>query len=522
MNAAALRALQRIVPAAVAAILFGSCLFETAPREPGSDHKLRYTLSVAGTDTVRCRVSVRIIKWPKGEPLFFQAPTFYTDNPLLPVRGFHARDFTAEDSAGRPLPVRDTVPAYEDLDGNFLVMPPETRVVSYSVDHDPADPKRFGLPLPGLVEGAQAIDGAYFFILPVRGDRFSAQWRNPVAIHLDIDPGGGRLVGQDPSIDFTDNYELMFVRAVVNPLRTWTFKVGNHDVTTYTTTRDTVDMDKFNASLAQSMELVEDSLMPLPLHNWFAGEVPVFWGIEGSQGYWFRPEAQSLAYVHTHELTHTFVGVRHGELDDPWWKEGVTNYIGELLALQAGIYAESLFVRDFTAPRDTLPAIRDYALSHPYVRNHLFMPLDTGYQSVGDARDFISLVYDKGGEAAMIIDRRILEGSNGKKSLFDLVRLLVSRHGDVFGREDLIAAVSELSGGDAREFLADLLDKPGGYPLDSLRNTYATLRARGRFLPAIPAAAPAPKAAASASPATTPGAPESATHGIPAPRDIKL
>jgi hypothetical protein len=504
MTTPARRAL-RHVPLLLAGLLLGSCLFETAVPEPASERQLHYTVSIggdAGAGKARCEVSVRVVKWPAGEPLLFQAPVFYSDNPALPVRGFHASDFRAEDSLGRPLAARDTAPAFADLDGNFLIMPPETRAITYPVDHDPADSGRFGLPLPGLGKGVQAIDGAYYFILPLRGERFSEQWRMPVSIHLDFALAPGfRLVGQDPSSSFTTNYELMFVRAAVNPLETATFRVGNHDVTTYVTSRDSFDLARYNLLLAKCIGLVEDSLLPLPLHNWFGGEVPGFGGIEGSQGYWFQPEGQDQAYLHTHELIHTFVGVHHGDLDDPWWKEGVTNYLGELLALQGGLLAESLFVKQVSISLDT-QAVHHYALSSPYVRNHLFSPLDSIYH-LPNAEGFLNLVYDKGAEAAMIIDRRILEGSHGKKSLYDLVRLLIRRHGSAFTREDLIDAVGRLSGRDARFFLQDLLDRPGAYSPDSLRNTYATLRTMGRFQPGVPAGAPAAPAASAASAAKT-------------------
>jgi hypothetical protein len=472
------------------ALMPASCLFETAAPQPGSERRLHYEVAIGGTaDSVHCRVQVRILDWPSGEPMVFQAPPYYTDNPKMPVPGLRAADFSAEDSLGRAVTPRDTAPGFEQLDGDFIVVPSGTRVITYEVDHDRADPRRFGLPMPGLKPGVQAIDGAYYFLLPLRGERFSTQWRLPVSIGLDfrMDPGF-TLVGQDPSVHLKTNYELMFVRAVVNPIRITTFPVGNHQVTTYATSSDTFDIEDYNGMLAKCMKLVEDSILPLPEKNWFAGETPVFYGIEGTQGYWFRPDALTRVFVHTHELTHTFVGVRHGEFDDPWWKEGVTNYIGELLPVQAGLYPESLFVGEFTAPMDTFSAIRDYPLGSPHVRNRLFLPQDSAYQSPNDPASFTSLVYGKGGEAAMIIDRYILEASHGRKSIFDLIRAVVRHYYAAFTREDLISEVSRLSGGDARGFLQDLLDKPGGFSADSLVHTYNALRSMGRFLPGVPKA----------------------------------
>jgi predicted metalloprotease with PDZ domain len=128
-------------------------------------------------------------------------------------------------------------------------------------------------------------------------------------------------------------------------------------------------------------------------------------------------------------LIHTFVGVYHGELEDPWWKEGMTNYLGYLLPLQAGRISDSAFASGIFPLIDTVPAVRDVPLASPEVRTRLFLPLDSAWAPPADPRGFINLVYGKGGEASMILDRWLLERSGGRKSVFDLVRSLIREHG---------------------------------------------------------------------------------------------
>src|SRR5690606_28028014 len=92
--------------------------------------------------------------------------------------------------------------------------------------------------------------------------------------------------------------------------------------------------------------------------------------------------------------------------------------------------------------------------------------------------------YGKGSQAAMILDRHILEGSAGRYSLFDLIRELIRKHGTAFRRPELVSAVDSLAGGRSEEFLSGLLDRAGPLGADSLARTYTALRNMGRFGPA--------------------------------------
>lgn len=471
---------------ALLAAAAASCIFTTSSAETAARHALDYRLSIRGLPgSPACSVRIRIRTWPEGKPLVFQAPRYHADNPGLPIRGFLAADIRVTDVRGRPLAARDTVMESPRPDGNFIVLPAGAAELRYEVDLDPGDPGRFGLPLPGLAPGVQAIDGACFFLLPhAGGSSFSSQWRTPVdaTLDFDLDPGF-HLVGQSPAAALRTNYELMFVRAAVNPVATSRFTAGDNDIVTYgmTAAADSVDWPALHQLLADCLRTVEDSLLPFPPGPYYVGETPVFWGIEGNQGYWFRAAVQGAAMVHMHELAHHFVGVKHGDLEDPWWKEGMTSYLGNLLALQAGLIGDSAFRAEVMAPRDALPAVLGHALASPSVRDRLFLPLDSLYGSRDDAEGFLGLVYGKGAQASMILDRHLLEGSGGRHGVYHLVRLLVRRHGPAFDRGDLVRAVGELAGADSRGFLESLLDRPGPLGQDSLESTYAALKAMGRL-----------------------------------------
>lgn len=471
-------ALTRAACVALLAALAG-CLFETASPDPSGAHALAYRMDAARG--AGCRISVRIDAWPAGTPKVFQGPVYYPDNPVGPVPGLHASDLDVRDARGRRLTGRDSA-HIDPAEGNLIVLPEAARSFSYAVDLAPSDPDRFGLPVPGLAPGVDAIDGAYFFVLPALGEGVAAHWRAPVRISLDIAAPGRTLAGSDAHRDLDAPYELMFLRAALDPIRTQTTLIRGHRLTIYATSDTAFDMPLLSEMFSYDIRAVEDSLLPIPTYDYFLGQFPVFSGIEGIQGYWFKADGYALPQIHTHELIHTFVGVYHGDLDDPWWKEGLTNYLGLLLPLQAGFIADSIFAATALADLGDKPAVRDVALSSPVVRTRLFVPLDSAWKDVPDPMGFPDLVYTKGAQASMIIDRWILEHSGGRKSDYDLVRALV-RLGPGFTRPQLVEAVSALAGSPSEAFLVPLLDRPGAFSADSLRATYVALRTLRRFGP---------------------------------------
>ena len=468
-----------------------ACLFETATPIPADEVRLDYTITAPDLPPVSnpgepavCRVDIRIRAWPEGRPKIFQAPVYYSDNPLMPVPGIKAGDITATDRRGYPVTARDTLSPGLSLDGNLIVLGDSAISFSYAVDLDPKDAGRFGIPMPGVGKGVDMIDGAYFFALPLLGWDIPSQWRTKARFNLEFRTAAGRvLVGTDPKLALSTNYELMFLRAAWNPLKSKTFSMRNHEVTLYATSSESIDLERFGTLFESYIRLVEDSLMPLPTYRYFAGENPQFWGIEGIQGYWFKQEAADLPVVHMHELAHTFVGVYHGEYDDPWWKEGVTDYLGLLLSIQAGFIGDTAFAAEILNSYDNLVSVKTHALSSPYIRNHLFAPLDSGYQMPFVAENFLGLIYGKGGQAAMILDRYLLEKSGGKSSIYDLVRALTRRYGSGFRRSDLVSETDRLAGGSSAVFLGDLLDQAKPLDRDSLAHTYRALRSMGRFGP---------------------------------------
>lgn len=277
--------------AACLALATAACLFETATPIPRDELRLEYIVtppalpaqSIAGAPAA-CRVDILIRAWPEGRPRIFQAPVYYTDNPAMPLRGIKAAELTVADRRGNPLSPRDTLMTEIGLDGNFIALPESAYSISYALDLDPKDPDRFGIPVPGMGKGVDLIDGAYFFILPLLGDDYASQWRTPGRFSLEFRPASGRiLTGTDAKMSLATNYELMFLRAAWNPLKSKTFAMPNHEVTIYATSSESMDLDRFGAQFLTYIRLAEDSLMPLPTYRYFAGRIPSSGALKASK-----------------------------------------------------------------------------------------------------------------------------------------------------------------------------------------------------------------------------------------------
>ncbi len=505
--------------------LLTGCLFETEKPTPGSEHKLEYTVTPSA-DGHACRVAIRIRAWPEDEAKLFQAPVFYSDNPAYPVAGYHAAALSVADKHGKDLAARDTALPGIELDGNFIVLPASARSISYAVDLAPLDANRFGPPIPGTAAGVDLIDGAYYFLLPLLGRDLTAQWRTPARLSVTFAAAPGReLHGTDALRELSTNYELMFTRGAYGAVQARTRTIRGHELDLYATSDPSLDLEAFGSLLERCIRVVEDSLFPLPTFRYGVGENPAFWGIEGVQGYWFKSEARLLPHVHVHELVHTFVGVYHSDREDPWWKEGMTNYLGLLLSAQSGLIGDTAFAAEMLIPRGTLPSVKDFALSSPHVRTHLFLAMDSAYGYPVDPEDYAGLVYGKGGQASMILDRWLLEHSGHRKSVFDLIKTLITETGPAFRRADLISAADQLTHASSRQFLSDLLDQAAPLSLDSLYNTYRALRSLGRLGPAG-GKLPVPGVDAPLANSTSKSAPRTAPQKTPVthplPRGAKL
>ena len=466
------------------AITFGlcSCLFDTAHETAQPDKSLAYTVKISNeVGGLRCSVFVEVRRWPSQDSLVFQLPAYYPDNPRMPVPGIQPSAIRIQNASGKLLSYAKASAPFSQGGGTWITVPANTRILSYAVDLDPNSPAAFGPPMPRIKTGVQLLDGSLLFILPANGTSLAAHWRNPIALTLNWQVDNGLPWMGNSAVNFGSNYQLMFVRGAVNPARSLEFQAGAHTVTLYSNqASDSLNLPALAVQFQRWIPLMEKHLGALPWQRLWIGTNSVHAGIEGIGGYWFRPEYAGNSEVHLHELTHSFVGILQGDLDDPWWKEAVTNYLGQIMAVEDGFYTDSAEGIYLEQAYDGVPSVMQYALSDPTLRDRFFHPLDSDYVD-RPPQDYYTLLYNKGAQASMFIDAWLLKNSNGKHDLFEAVRMLYSSGKPGFSRAQLVAVLDSLSRQRSDTLLQSLCDKPGAFTKVRLQQGFADLKTYGRF-----------------------------------------
>jgi predicted metalloprotease with PDZ domain len=182
--------------------------------------------------------------------------------------------------------------------------------------------------------------------------------------------------------------------------------------------------------------------------------------------YTFRP-------VIAHEALHAWIGIRTGDLDDPWWKEGTASYLGRVLGANIGSPKDSLrpqLVKDLSAN----PMVNGKAMSDPYVRRYL-------YDRDPDVNCLV-LVYDKGAQACMILDKMIRLATNNASTLFSKTGNLCTRYDhSAFSRSQFKALLEENTSLDFSGFFDTYIDRAGAIDTAVLSGAWHFLDSCGAF-----------------------------------------
>lgn len=466
-----------------------ACLFQTQAADPITPY-LQYRLRVLPGVAAKAEITITLLSWPQGKTKTFLLPSYYADNPVWPVPGIDTATLSLRDAQGKVLS-RDSTPSFgfagdtaQPL-GPTVTLPASVLSWSYTVDLDTLAPGRLGLAIPNLLPGLQLLDGATLFALPVlaseQGQEASQVWREPMEIDVNVDmPAGQFCFGMASREKLFSPYELMFLRGVAGQPRRVELRLnlqrGLTPVTIFATTSDTVGLDSLAATLPSYLQLVEDMLGPLPTPFLAIGEVAGLGGLESQHGYWFGTPFVNRPEVHLHELIHLWVGIRSGDRDQPWFKEGVTTYLGQLLTVQGGW----MKVDDWQAfaesqAQDTVGPVAEVALTDLDSRLKYYRPLNEDFLD-DVASPWYGLVYGKGMQAALIIDAHLLEASRGEVGLPDLVRSLYANHRPGFTRAQMEAAMKALTGVAPGDALAALLDNSGSINPETIKAAFAALK----------------------------------------------
>jgi hypothetical protein len=479
---------------------FVGCLFNVESKV-GVSPSLRYNVGVLPGPRPEIEVKMDLVNWPTTSPKTFILPPYYADNPTWPIAKKLLKKIQAWDCQGAPLPLASnqwqTVLTSNASGTEYGTLPATTCKWSYRLDLDTLAPARYGLAMPNIAAGLQLIDGATFFAWPYFSDAnpethseftsdisaadLAQAWRRAVAIEIAIEPPTtGPLVGLPLHESVASPYELMFVRGVMGNARRLSFSLdlrrGITPVTLYATTSDSVNLTVLANQLPRYLQLVEDFLGPLPSQVLAIGEAGTVGGLEGLNGYWFGTGQVHNHELHLHELIHMWLGIRLGELDLPWFKEGVTTYFGQWLNVQAGwSSAEAWQGYTLLQAADTTGPVVTTSLANTEARRSYYRDLDRDFRDGNDS-GWYGLVYGKGPQAALLIDAWILEQTQGQYALVDLVRVLYVKHRPAFTRREMKSEIQILTRANPSPWIDSLFDDVGPIPREKIKAAFAALR----------------------------------------------
>jgi predicted metalloprotease with PDZ domain len=155
-----------------------------------------------------------------------------------------------------------------------------------------------------------------------------------------------------------------------------------------------------------------------------------------------------------HELFHHWNGGLLDPSDDDktsWFTEGVTEYMANRTIVRTGLVSEALFLKKLESH---IGMYEYWMWAPPFQKSSLESAVADGN---GDKDVNRPGIYSGGVVAAFCLDTMIQMQSGGRKSLEDLLRLMMTRYG-LLGKQwtidDLIRDTSEIAGADLKDFFA--------------------------------------------------------------------
>ncbi len=426
-------------------------------------------------------VSVTINRWT-GDTVCLVAPPMYADNPAVFESAPSFRNLSVGRPGGGPVDTfldSVTFGFVKSLRVRTAAVPP--LVVEYDVAF--VFESNLGLPVPHIGATAGYVQGTHLFVAPCEpsDNDVAVVWRRGWDLSLEYELGPGIELHGDrtPLWRPATVYELLFSTSAIGgdmlcegAAGAQQYRVVNLRDTAYGQSMlDRVDRD-LQAICGQVCGAFGTLGWPLSV---ILG-VNNGGGLEGMYAFsllspWETDTFGVFNMVAAHEFIHCWVGVRVGDRDMPWWKEGTTNYLGFLAARQSGTCSRALFAGTMTQDLTDSADVRDYPLSSPRVRTHLFAP---------DSGDMIDLVYTKGAQVCMLMDVAVRQ-AGGHRLDFLVGEFCRLHDGGSFTRAEYVGFLESRSGASLAPLLEAYADQAGAIPQAVLQNGLLQLEAMAWF-----------------------------------------
>jgi hypothetical protein len=438
-----------------------------------------YTLSFFTLDSVHVSATFAPDRDIGLQKILF--PPFDADNPRLAfygnnIHGIKVTGATIEAPLAQGAWAGDSVQTLlvRTIQGSY--------VVEYDVTfpYGPNGNTGMRTVLPGAVGAIEGYyQGNYCFCVPSAAETKTGLWRSALNAHVTMTPpDNGKLYGVPAGVfDVHTPYELMFLQFAVSDRAQQCNSSLSNFVVLSSREPEPVFASSVCADLKKTLDLCAGLFPAQP------GTPVVFFqdsgsGMEGTFSFYMQNWAahdytNAVRYVTPHEALHWWVGIRTGDIDDPWWKEATAEYLGFVLSCSMGFSKDTLrpqLVRDLSAN----PMVPVKALSDPYVRNSLFLSDTT--------MNCVMLVYYKGAQVNMILDKMLRRATNNTVTLFSKTGDLCTRYDHAgFSRQEFKAILELGTGLDLSDFFAQYVDSPGVLDTAMLSQTFAWLDSCGAF-----------------------------------------
>ncbi len=319
--------------------------------------------------------------------------------------------------------------------------------------------------------------GNAVFIVPFTTTDLASLWRDPHAISVDIiSKTGSALYGVPTSGSFEckNIYELIFCQ-VSSGKEPFLQAYGGGTPFSFINFSDSTmpsDLNPIANGFSKILDAIWRRYGAFSDNQFTVGISPIGGGLEGTFSFiQIGPSASSFYYVLAHEALHQFVGIRCGEYDDPWWKEGAATYLSYLIAVRLDLYGKDEFRKSITTRFVNADSVRfKIALSDQWLRANMF------------PSGVFGIVYDKGSQVMMLMDYEVRTASSNRYSIEDISAYLVKKFdGSAFHRNDFLDAFRRFGNADVKDIFKMYIDSTA-FPSDSLlKFTFEKLDSLGAF-----------------------------------------
>ncbi len=462
--------------------------------EAFAEPSLDYTVALSKLDSKQLHVTLTI-RGLEGDELIIHGVPAYMDNPLARPRRRAVRRLIARDEAGNDLRISSKKGSYGQR--TYRVSPAAgTVVVDYDLNIDfknSRQTKAYAVKIPFMDRRRAWLYGNYVFCYPVLDPDVPSAMRIPANIHLDFElPDDIPLYGlpQGP-IHLSNLHELLPLQFGLG--RYWTEQIATagRKVQLIYESENAFDDSEREALRKRTARIVSRLIeffgdAPFPEQNFYYFRKDGIGGLEGAytcQAY-VRPgvdvsdledrSARAFMVVALHEYFHTWNPIGMFALDDPWFKEGVTSYYGNVLSINLAHLELDDYVAEWASYPDVLESdslLSQIQLTDPRIWHKEY-----------DGEDWRMLTYSRGHAVALLLDVLIRDRTGNRHSLDDVMRTLFRdyRHG-AFTHDELLKSITSATGVDAGPFFEEYVSGIRAPTFEEVERAFESAKRFGIF-----------------------------------------